>query len=274
MKIDFPFFMTFFLQFEGLSTAAGDPYVPTRAWRDLYDALEAAKRFIYVTGWSVFPDVQLVRGDEDPDGASVVGELLKRKAADGVQVLVLLWDEKMSTDTMEGMMGTHDEYARRYFEGTGVECAVVPRTKGGQGVLAAQFVSTCYTHHQKAVVCDADPGFGAEDDDDQPRGVVAFVGGLDITNGRYDNPEFHLFGTLNTFHKGDFHSQCFPGVTSATGPREPWHDCHAMVQGPVVADIKQNFEERWSCQVNDRTDLLYDVDNVSLTFDLPFDADR
>ena len=37
------------------------------------------------------------------------------------------------------------------------------------------------------------------------RQIVAFIGGLDITDGRYDSPEFPLFKTLKTLHKGDFY---------------------------------------------------------------------
>ena len=51
-------------------------------------------------------------GEEDPDGFSNVGELLKLKAEEGVRVLVMPWNEKMSTDTLPGFMGTHDEETR------------------------------------------------------------------------------------------------------------------------------------------------------------------
>ena len=40
----------------------------------------------------------------------------------------------------------------------------------------------------------------------------------------------------------------FLGVTAETGPREPWHDCHAKAEGPIAYDIKKNFEERWEKQ--------------------------
>ena len=54
------------------------------------------------------------------------------------------------------------------------------------------------------------------------RRVVAFIGGIDITDGRYDSPDFPLFKTIPTLHKGDFYSNCVPGATEQTGPREPW----------------------------------------------------
>ncbi len=33
------------------------------------------------------------------------------------------------------------------------------------------------------------------------------------------------------------------------GPREPWHDVHSRVEGPVAFDCLTNFEQRWRKQV-------------------------
>lgn len=33
------------------------------------------------------------------------------------------------------------------------------------------------------------------------------------------------------------------------GPREPWHDLHCRVEGPVARDVVTNFERRWLKQV-------------------------
>ncbi len=90
----------------------GEQYVATTAWIDVFSALQHAQRFIYITGWSVNTAIRLVRGDEDSDGVSHVGKLLKRKAAEGVRVLMLVWNEKLSTAASPGLMGTHDEETR------------------------------------------------------------------------------------------------------------------------------------------------------------------
>ena len=115
--------------------------------------------------------------------------------------------------------------------------------------LGGTFVSTCYTHHQKTVVVDAALP------DSPLRRLVAFVGGLDLTDGRFDTPEFPLFSSLQTLHKGDFYQvgecriaspypcgvssglfqNCTPGATADCGPREPWHDIHARSNSPPVA---------------------------------------
>lgn len=65
-----------------------------------------------------------------------------------------------------------------------------------------QEVGTIYTHHQKTVIVDADAG-------QNRRKIVAFVGGLDVCNGRFDTPKHPLFRTLKTLHKDDFHNPNF-----------------------------------------------------------------
>ena len=56
--------------------------------------------------------------EQDADGSSNVGELLKEKAEEGVKVLMLVWDELASGKICDaGLMGTHDEETRAYFEG-------------------------------------------------------------------------------------------------------------------------------------------------------------
>ena len=103
------------------------------------------------------------------------------------------------------------------------------------------------------MICDA------EDPDSGLRRVIAFIGGLDITSGRYDTPQFPLFSTIRNLHVGDFHSANCVGATENTGPREPWHDNHARVEGPAAMDIKRNFEERLIKQAEDLQQLLYIV---------------
>ena len=52
-------------QFDGLTQPDGSPYVATTAWKDLFAALQAAEKFIYITGWSVSTQIDLVRGEDD-----------------------------------------------------------------------------------------------------------------------------------------------------------------------------------------------------------------
>ena len=156
-------------------------------------------------------------------------------------MLVMTWNEKSNdTGLLEGMMGTHDEATLQYFRGTDVICTNVQRAKDSWLGLGGQFVSGMYTHHQKTVVCDT-----AVSQDTADRRLVGFIGGVDITNGRFDSPVFPLFSSLFSQHAGDFYQNCTMGCTAMSGPREPWHDIHARVEGPIVMDIVRNFADRW-----------------------------
>jgi phospholipase D1/2 len=71
---------------------------------------------------------------------------------------------------------------------------------------SCQEVGTIYTHHQKTVIVDADAG-------NNRRKIVAFVGGLDLCDGRYDTPHHPLFKTLQTIHKDDYHNPTFTVIS-------------------------------------------------------------
>ncbi|KAF2549171.1 hypothetical protein F2Q70_00023341 [Brassica cretica] len=103
-----------------------------------------------------------------------------------------------------------------------------------------------FTHHQKIVVVDSEmPSRGGS----QMRRIVSFVGGIDLCDGRYDTPFHSLFRTLDTVHHDDFHQPNFTGAAiTKGGPREPWHDIHSRLEGPIAWDVLYNFEQRWSKQ--------------------------
>jgi len=127
--------------------------------------------------------------------------------------------------------------------------------KGLQDHINATFVSTSYSHHQKTIICDAPAlactrtrKFSTASPEQNPRRFVAFLGGLDITDGRWDTPKHELFSTLNDEHKDDFYQKFAPGVEKRHGPREPWHDIRSKLEGPIAFDVFQNFLERWNKQ--------------------------
>ena len=142
-------------KFNNVTYFDGSQYIPTRAWYDLYKAIASAQKFIYIAGWSIYPHISLVRGDEAIEKASHLGNLLKQKSLEGVKVLILLWNEKLSTDRhINGLMRTHDVETEKFFQGTNVECVLVMRAKY-DSFLSYEFVSTNYAHHQKTIVLDS-----------------------------------------------------------------------------------------------------------------------
>ena len=66
-----------------------------------------------------------------------------------------------------------------------------------------QVVGTLFTHHQKCVILDSQAA-------GNNRKITAFIGGLDLCDGRYDTPEHRLFKDLDTVFKKDFHNPTFP----------------------------------------------------------------
>ncbi|KAL3618353.1 Phospholipase D [Castilleja foliolosa] len=230
--------------------SGGRFYEPHRCWEDIFDAITNAKHMIYITGWSVYTEISLIRDSrrEKPGGDITLGELLKKKANEGVRVLMLVWDDRTSVSLLkkDGLMATHDEETEQYFQGTDVHCVLCPRNPdGGMSFVQNLQISTMFTHHQKIVVVDSDLPNGGSG----KRRIVSFVGGLDLCDGRYDTPFHSLFRTLDTAHHNDFHQPNYlEAAITKGGPREPWHDIHSKLEGPIAWDVLFNFEQRWKKQ--------------------------
>ncbi|XP_047342276.1 phospholipase D alpha 4 [Impatiens glandulifera] len=218
---------------------------PRRLFEDVYKAIEDAKHLIYIVGWSFNPKMVLVRDNQTdiPHAIGVkLGELLKRKAEEGVAVRIMVWDDETSLPFIKnkGVMGTHDEDAVAYFKKTKVVCKLCPRLHDEFPML--------FTHHQKTITVDSRVSFSSSN-----REIVSFIGGLDLFDGRYDTEEHSLFRTLNTdqSHCCDFYQTSISGANLLKGgPREPWHDTHACIIGEAACDILRNFEQRWRKEFN------------------------
>ncbi|XVF25114.1 hypothetical protein REPUB_Repub13aG0186100 [Reevesia pubescens] len=216
---------------------------PRKLWEDVYKAIEGAKHLIYIAGWSFNPKMVLVRDPQTniPHARGVkLGELLKRKAEEGVAVRVMLWNDETSLPLIKnkGVMRTHDEDAFAYFKHTKVICKLCPR-------LHHKF-PTLFAHHQKTITVDARAISSSVYD----REILSFVGGVDLCDGRYDTEQHSLFRTLNTeSHCFDFYQTNISGARlTEGGPREPWHDAHACITGEAAWDVLANFEQRWTKQ--------------------------
>lgn len=220
-------------------------YKSQGCWEDICHAILEAHHLIYIVGWSVFHKVRLVREPTPgrtlpPAGELCLGDLLKYKSQEGVRVLVLAWDDKTSHSNVfintEGLMQTHDEETRKFFKHSSVICTLSPRYASSKlSIFKQQVVGTLYTHHQKCVIVDTQaPG--------NNRKITAFLGGLDLCDGRYDTPGHRLFRDLDTVYHGDLRN---PILSGSKGPREPWHDLHCKIEGPAAYDVLTNFEQRW-----------------------------
>ncbi|KAG8075363.1 hypothetical protein GUJ93_ZPchr0006g44270 [Zizania palustris] len=248
--------------------AGGEHYQPGRCWEDVFDAISNAKHLIYITGWSVYTEITLIRDGARPrpGGDATLGELLKRKAREGVRVLMMVWDDVTSMQPLHKLgikwsyMQTHDEDTFAYFKDSNVHCVLCPRhpdAGDGDNIVMSAKVTFTATHHQKTVIVDHEMAAGTGGSG--LRRIVSFVGGLDLCDGRYDTQYHSLFRTLDTAHHKDFHQPNLDGAAiTKGGPREPWHDIHSKLEGPVAWDVLHNFDQRWRRQGGD-SDLLVNL---------------
>ncbi|XVF59851.1 hypothetical protein PTKIN_Ptkin07bG0308700 [Pterospermum kingtungense] len=229
----------------------GKVYSQPKCWEDLCDAISEAHHLIYVAGWSIFHKIKLIREPTRPlprGGDLTLGELLKYKSEEGVRVLMLVWDDKTSHDIFGiklfelGLMKTHDEETSKFFKHSSVTCVRASRYASSKlGYFKQKVVGTTFTHHQKCVLVDTQAA-------GNNRKITAFVGGIDLCDGRYDTPEHRILKDLDTTFKDDYHNPTFIVGTKAPerkAPRQPWHDLHSKIEGPPAYDVLINFEQRW-----------------------------
>ncbi|KAL9672070.1 hypothetical protein QQ045_028318 [Rhodiola kirilowii] len=221
----------------------GQVFKHDSCWEDICHAILEAHHLVYIVGWSIYHKVRLVREPSKPlpsGGNLTLGELLKYKSQEGVRVLLLVWDDKTSHNKFfiktEGVMQTHDEETKKFFKHSSVSCVLAPRYPSSKlSIFKQQVVGTLFTHHQKCVIVDSQAH-------GNNRKLTAFLGGLDMCDGRYDTPEHRLFRDLDTVFQDDYHN---PTLATKKGPRQPWHDWHCRIEGPAAHDVMINFEQRW-----------------------------
>lgn len=225
----------------------GKRYSPPRLWEDLYRAILEAKHFIYVAGWSVNIATTLIRDPQRmvPGAESVTfGQLLKKKADQGVRVLVMIWQDRTEILGNGGLMKTNGDDTYKFFANTKVKCFLCPRLANhDQTLFQKTEIEVEFTHHQKSVTVDA---YTARHSNNGQRSVVSFIGGVDICGGRYDDENHTLFQNLDTYYLHDFYQGNFPHADlHHGGPREPWHDAHSKLEGLAAWDVLTNFQQRW-----------------------------
>ncbi|KAI7735465.1 hypothetical protein M8C21_017823 [Ambrosia artemisiifolia] len=174
-------------------------------WEDICHAILEAHHLVYIVGWSIYDKVKLVREPTKPMRSG--------------------WDLSL---------GELLKYKSQ--EGVRVLLLVWDDKTSHNKFFIKTVVGTLYTHHQKCVIVDTQAH-------GNNRKISAFIGGLDLCDGRYDTPDHRLFRDLDTVFANDFHNPTLP--TGTKGPRQPWHDLHCKIDGPAAYDVLKNFEQRW-----------------------------
>ena len=245
----------------------GQEYKTYNCWRDIYDAIMSAKKFIYITAWKLVAfdnenlDTPLLRDGIDLYNSSGVGHLLKQKAAEGVDVRILVWDNRNPRLKIGNtyIIKTFDHRILsllKNFKNTGVIIAPVINSECNEcNILRKGLV---YSHHQKSIVMDRNDEI-----------VVGFVGGFDITPGRFDTPK-HPIQRLpfdDRLGLSEYLNDPDPDFPLPEYIILPWHDIHSKIEGIAALDIYENFKRRWNTQVNDEVvkyiPKIYDVTELA-----------
>lgn len=178
-------------------------------FRALREALLKARRMVMMIGWDFDFEIEMLPGESDADGL----------APDGFpnQVGPFL-------DAIVDRRGDLDIYLLKWSGGALIAPgAILP-------ALAVKLMSPDQIHlafdgrhplgachHQKIVVIDDS---------------LAFCGGIDMTDGRWDDPG----------HLDDNPLRCLKNGDEA----QPWHDASTVLSGPAAAALSELARARWA----------------------------
>ncbi|XP_015216771.2 phospholipase D1 isoform X4 [Lepisosteus oculatus] len=160
---------------------------------DLADALEEAKEEIFITDWWLSPEIFLKRPVVEGNRWRL-DYILKRKAQQGVRIFVMLYKE------VELALGINSEYSKRTL------LHLHPNIKVMRHPDHVSSTVYLWAHHEKVVVIDQS---------------VAFVGGIDLAYGRWDDREHRLTdvgSVMRTTAVSDEHPSVKASSTSAGLP--------------------------------------------------------
>uniref|UniRef100_K7F6G5 Phospholipase n=1 Tax=Pelodiscus sinensis TaxID=13735 RepID=K7F6G5_PELSI len=223
----------------------------------LADALMQAKEEIFITDWWLSPEIHLKRPAQTDDWRLDI--LLKHKAEEGVRVCVLLFKE------VGLALGINSDYSKRAL------MLLHPNIKVMRHPDHVSSIVFLWAHHEKLVVVDQS---------------VAFLGGLDLAYGRWDDHHYRLTDlsphaklTGLCLPQSGFPPGEEPPVDLATNqqlwlgkdysnliskdwvqldrpfedfidrsrtPRMPWRDVGVAVHSRAARDIARHFIQRWN----------------------------
>ena len=209
-----------------------------------------ARETVFITDWWMSPELFLTRPielekykklqygepiiEKDPKKLSRLCDILNYIANEKkVRVYILLYCEFSLALTL------NSKHTKIFLTGLSQNIKVIRHPKKSFDLL--------WSHHEKLVVIDQE---------------YAYVGGLDLCWGRYDNhshpiieyeneKEIYEFpfidysnARINDFI--DVPNYLKENVDRKIYPKMPWHDIHSLIQGPAVLDIARHFVERWN----------------------------
>ena len=216
-------------------------------------ALERAKETIYIADWWLSPE-HFMRRPPYFNQEWRLDQILKRRAEAGVKIYITVYKE------VEQAVSCNSAHTKHALE------ALCPKGSPGHGNITvmrhpdhnifenAGDMTFYWAHHEKFVVIDY---------------ALAFIGGLDLCFGRWDNHQHPLADC----HPAGVANEIFPGqefnnnrimdfqkvedwksneLSKADYGRMPWHDVAMGLIGDCVYDIAEHFVLRWNFVKRDK----------------------
>ncbi|CAN8102081.1 unnamed protein product [Discula destructiva] len=217
------------------------------------EALEKAKEVIYIEDWWLSPELFL-RRPPYYNQEWRLDQVLKRRAEAGVKIYVIVYREVEAAITCNS---AHTKHALQSLcpEGSpGYGNIKIMRHPDHNVLENAADMTFYWAHHEKFIVIDYE---------------MAFIGGLDLCFGRWDNHQHQL----SDLHPEGIQNELWPGqdfnnnrvmdfqkvddwkaneLSKADYGRMPWHDVAMGVIGPCVYDIAEHFVLRWNFVKRDK----------------------
>eukprot|EP01097_Dermamoeba_algensis_P008446 TRINITY_DN5641_c0_g1_i10.p1 TRINITY_DN5641_c0_g1~~TRINITY_DN5641_c0_g1_i10.p1 ORF type:complete len:765 (-),score=221.57 TRINITY_DN5641_c0_g1_i10:921-3182(-) len=201
------------------------------AWKEYANAIENAKETIFIADWFLVPEIYLRRDSPQPSLFDRLDMLLAKKANEGVGVFVLVWHETSVA------MKLNSANAERKLESM--------NKKNIHVIRHPPLEPLNWSHHDKILVVDSD---------------IAFIGGLDLCFGRWDNNDHRLIDDCHlktTWPGKDFANNTRQEIYDVDKPfvdqfdrtsmhRMPWHDIQVMLDGLAARDVAASFIQRWN----------------------------
>ncbi|GBG74480.1 hypothetical protein CBR_g18890 [Chara braunii] len=219
-----------------------------------------------------------------------LGELLKRKAEEGVHVRVMIWsltpralkrflvDRKFSLGS--------NQAARAFFKRSKVQCMLIARRVRGSyaGFIRTKVARATFTHHQKYVLVDQEIDGDGEDlgmeDQRTSCAPLANDGGEERTRregtqqgqdaGRNKKATRQLvcfLGGLDLTEE-DYDSSCHELYGEHGGKFQPWHDVACRLTGPAAWDVLTSFDQQWAVEAPRHRGFDQDVRTLVLRPDI------
>lgn len=217
------------------------------AFFQIMTAIENAERFIFMLDWEFSP--QLVYHRKDEPNTRTLGEILidKAIASPNLNIAIMVWGQQIMYRNIGAE--THSQ-ALIYL----TEVAKKRGFKALPSNITLEYVNRPWryidvdSHHQKLVLTDQK----------QFPFVVGFLGGLDLTAGRFDfNHElltqeqylqkYHQTRDLKKLASQEerFTHADICNLDTDNPFRTPWHDIHCRVEGPICIDLLNHFRQHW-----------------------------